>query len=823
MLKSLLFSLLVSAVSIVPQPKSVNTGSGVFSASKAEVYCDRGFDEQSRKLAAGYFLNGNAGNLKQFDSQSDGIFIIKDDSLADEAYKIKITPSALTISASGRKGILYSIQTLKQLDIHFKMFPCCEIQDEPRYGYRGLLLDCSRHFFSVEEVKKVLDVMSLYKLNRFQWHLTDDQGWRIEIKKYPKLTEVGAWRDGTMYGIDKQSNDGVRYGGFYTQDQLREVVAYADSLGITVVPEIDLPGHMQAALASYPEFGCKGSEPLPYTVWCKWGISRQVLNVGNEKVMKFLEDVLSEVCDIFPSELIAIGGDECPKDEWKNDPDCQKKIKQLRLASDEKSSAEEKLQSYVVARLQKHIAKRGRRLSGWEEIMEGDLQAGPVILGWRGTAGGARAAAAGYETIMCPWSFCYLNYPQSYDVYAEPFSYGAFNGKALTMDMVYSYEPETVVPVEGRKNVIGVQGQLWSECIETDDALEYMLLPRLLALSEVQWCQKGTRDFNAFKKKLQDKQFPILEKMGYCFREKSIFDKTLKEDWMHYLEAPDYYVFEKSVKLLKKYSFAECDAELYVQANGPGTSQRVLKVFPKNMKESVPTVVVPFYFPEGMLGFELENPEQTLEFYKGIDFMLQLARKGIATISADSYHLTFTPSERERGDFKRWQEAGADLIKKYPFWTGMGKLVFDTRLLIDLVEEDSRMDNEHIGIAGHSLGGKMAFYTGCLDDRIKVIVASDFGLRWEDSNWEKVWYWGNKLTGFKGRGYENSMLIRVSDEKPLCIIAGQYDNEKSLKVIRSYRYYEAEPDKFLFINHASGHRPPQWTLDKAFDWMEKYL
>lgn len=824
MLLSTLISFLISAAVIVPQPKSVSVHDGFFDASGRDVHCAGGMDDKSRHLVAGCFLSGDASRLKVIDDGFEsGISFSYDASLPEEGYSICVSPTSVAVKASDYPGLVHSVQTLRQLRSADGTYPCCSIQDEPRFSYRGVLLDCCRHFFSVEEVKKVLDVMSLYKLNRLQWHLTDDQGWRIEIRKYPRLTEVGAWRDGTQIGKDRLSNDGVRYGGFYTQEQLREVVAYADSLGITIIPEVDLPGHMQAALAAYPEFGCKGSEPQPYKVWCRWGISKQVLNVGNETVLKFLEDVMDEVCDIFPSELIGIGGDECPKDEWKTDPDCQKKIKKLGLVSDEKSSAEQKLQSYVVARLQKHAARRGRRLTGWEEITDGNIQPGPVILGWKGTAGGAKAAVAGHQVVMCPWTFCYLDYSQSYDITTEPLANNNAGVRAVTLDKIYNYDPVTVVPESARQNIIGVQANLWTEFINSDKSLEYMLLPRLLALSEVQWCQEGTRNFDAFKKKLQEKQFPLLDALGYNYRGRSCFENTLKEDWMHYLGAPENYVFEKSSELLKTYSYPDCDCELLVQANGPGTRQRVLKVFPKNMTAKVPVVIVPFYFPEAMLGFDFDSPDKPLENYVEINFMMQLARRGIASISADSYHLNFTPSDKDRLDFTRWQDAGSDLVRKYPDWTGMGKLVFDTMLLVDLVGEDSRMDSGHIGIMGHSLGGKMAFYAGCLDERIKVIVASDFGLRWEDSNWEKVWYWGNTLQSFKGRGYDNSMLIRISDEKPLCIIAGKYDNDKTLAKIRFMRYYEAQPERFLFINHATGHRPPQWTIDQALDWMYKYL
>ncbi|MBQ6821433.1 MAG: beta-N-acetylhexosaminidase, partial [Bacteroidales bacterium] len=337
---------------VVPAPQSVEMKGGFLDVRGINFNCDPAMDSASAGAVRGFaeelsLLCGRTCTV----GEGKGVAFVVDASMAPEAYSVRIGRKDAEVRASGFGGFFYALQTIRQMlpvasGAQCKL-PCCEISDAPRFGYRGLMLDCCRHFFSVEEVKKVLDVMSVYKLNRFHWHLSEDQGWRIQIDKYPRLTEVGAWRNGTMVGGDWKSNDGIRYGGFYTKDQIRDVIEYAAARGITIVPEIDLPGHMQAALASYPELGCKGSKPQPYEVWTVWGVSKQVLNVGNEKTMRFLEDVLGEVADLFPGEYIHIGGDECPRDEWKTDPQCQAKIRELGLKDSDGVSAEARLQNYV--------------------------------------------------------------------------------------------------------------------------------------------------------------------------------------------------------------------------------------------------------------------------------------------------------------------------------------------------------------------------------------------------------------------------------------------------------------------------------------------
>ena len=412
-MKLTLISLLrASVINIIPAPLSVKEDKGVFKLKGSPISCDSQIGDKALQavaefssqltLCAGQIYpvskpSGLSENVRK--GEVKGIVFCVDPVLVDEAYTINITKKAAVIRASSDNGFLYAIQSLKQMlsvaiyghdaaeDLKWEL-PCCEIKDKPRFAYRGMHLDCGRHFFSTDEIKKVLDVMATLNLNRFHWHLTEDQGWRAEIKKYPRLTEIGAYRSGTMVGYYSGPSDNIRYGGFYTQDEMRDIVAYADKLGITVIPEVDLPGHMVAALASYPELGCFGG---PYEVWTKWGVSPDVLCPGKEATFEFLEDVLGELCEIFPGEYFHIGGDECPKDNWKKCPDCQARIHELGLKSDEHATAEQRLQSYLTSRMQKFLETKGKKLIGWDEILEGDLDAGATVMSWIGTKGGIEA------------------------------------------------------------------------------------------------------------------------------------------------------------------------------------------------------------------------------------------------------------------------------------------------------------------------------------------------------------------------------------------------------------------------------------------------
>ena len=442
--------------------------------------------------------------------------------------ELNVDGEGIEVRASQFPGFLYALQSLEQLlpaavygtepapDAAWEV-PCVKIADAPRFAYRGMHLDVARHFFSVDEVKRYIDVMAIHKLNTLHWHLTDDQGWRIEIKRYPELTAVGSIRKATVVRKEWGTYDGTPYGGFYTQDEIRDVVKYAADRGVTVIPEIDLPGHMLAALTAYPELGCTGG---PYEVWGRWGVADDVLCPGREKTFEFLEGVLTEVMELFPSEYIHIGGDECPKVRWEKCPRCQAKIRQLGLKDDGEHTAEHYLQSYVTDRIGKFLAQHGRRIIGWDEILEGRAPSDAVVMSWRGSEGGIAAAKLGHDVIMTPNSHFYFDYYQSLDTDAEPFGIGGY----IPMEQVYSYDPAfPELTPEQQKHILGVQANLWTEYVLSDEHLEYMLLPRLAALSEVQWCLPETKDWNRFIGSFRMDE--IYSQMGYEFA-KHIFGVT---------------------------------------------------------------------------------------------------------------------------------------------------------------------------------------------------------------------------------------------------------------------------------------------------------
>ncbi|MBQ0024450.1 MAG: beta-N-acetylhexosaminidase [Bacteroidales bacterium] len=520
------------SIDIVPRPQEIKVTEGAMQVKGVTVYADAKFDVTTLEAIGKFSASLGRVTVSEINCRitgqpvrpgSRGISFVKSDNLAKEAYRLVVKENTAVVEASSRAGVLYAIQTLKQM-LPVKVYgnepapeedwrlACCEIFDAPRFEYRGMHLDCCRHFFTLDEVRRYIDAMAIYKMNRLHWHLTEDQGWRVEIKKYPRLTEVGAFRNGTMIGKDFKSNDGIRYGGFYTQEEVKEIISYADERGITVIPEVDLPGHMLAALASYPELGCEGSQP--YEVWTIWGVSKQVLSVGKEDTMKFLEDVVGELADIFPSEYFHIGGDECPKDEWKNDPACQAKIKELGLVSDEKASAEARLQNYVTARIQNYLAAKGKKIIGWDEILEGELAPGATVMSWRGTKGGIAASNAGYDVIMTPNNFCYFDYRQLEDKDAQPLAIGS---AYLPFSKVYSCNPTEGLSSEAASHIRGVQANMWTEYVATPEHLEFMVLPRMLALSEVQWCTLENKDLDRISSSLDNHQSKILDLLGYNY------------------------------------------------------------------------------------------------------------------------------------------------------------------------------------------------------------------------------------------------------------------------------------------------------------------
>ena len=521
-------------IAIVPYPNHLETGRGTYRVTDRPVTWARRTDERTQRAVVGFAarlatVTGGTNPVTVADEvPASGIRFVTDESLPAEGYELNVDGEGIEVRASQFPGFLYALQSLEQLlpaavygtepapDAAWEV-PCVKIADAPRFAYRGMHLDVARHFFSVDEVKRYIDVMAIHKLNTLHWHLTDDQGWRIEIKRYPELTAVGSIRKATVVRKEWGTYDGTPYGGFYTQDEIRDVVKYAADRGVTVIPEIDLPGHMLAALTAYPELGCTGG---PYEVWGRWGVADDVLCPGREKTFEFLEGVLTEVMELFPSEYIHIGGDECPKVRWEKCPRCQAKIRQLGLKDDGEHTAEHYLQSYVTDRIGKFLARHGRRIIGWDEILEGRAPSDAVVMSWRGSEGGIAAAKLGHDVIMTPNSHFYFDYYQSLDTDAEPFGIGGY----IPMEQVYSYDPAfPELTPEQQKHILGVQANLWTEYVLSDEHLEYMLLPRLAALSEVQWCLPETKDWNRFIGSFRmDK---IYSQLGYEFA-KHIFGVT---------------------------------------------------------------------------------------------------------------------------------------------------------------------------------------------------------------------------------------------------------------------------------------------------------
>ena len=518
-------------IGIIPQPASVEIYEGTFNAAGAAFEADALCETVLNAIST--FENNLAAASGAASGTSGSKFVFKaDQSLGEEEYTIEVSAKKAVVKASGLNGFVYALESIKQLlpaEIYTGApsaatcwcLPCLKIQDEPRFGYRGMHLDVSRHFFDANEVKKYIDIMAIHKLNVLHWHLTDDQGWRLEIKKYPQLTEHGAIRKQTIigHGRDRKGYDNTPYGeGFYyTQDQVKEIIDYAAAKGIEIIPEIDLPGHMLAALACFPELGCTGG---PYDVWGRWGIADDVLCVGKEETMKFLEDVLAEVADLFPSEYVHIGGDECPKVRWEECPHCQAKIAELGLKDDDKHKAEHYLQSYVTNRMEQFLSTKGKKIIGWDEILEGEIAPNATVMSWRGVEGGLEAVRMGHDAIMVPYTHLYLDYYQSKDTANEPLAIGGY----VPVELVYSFEPFTEdMTDEEKSHILGIQANLWTEYIPTDAQLEYMLLPRLSALSEIQWCEPENKDYERFLGNMESMR-KIYDILGYNYA-KHIFSK----------------------------------------------------------------------------------------------------------------------------------------------------------------------------------------------------------------------------------------------------------------------------------------------------------
>ena len=452
--------------------------------------------------------------------QSSHITLMLDNKVdGDEGYCITVTARGVEIAGRTAAGVFQGIQALRRslpvVETSQVMLPAAQVSGNPRFGYRGMHLDCVRHFFTVETVKRYIDLLALHGMNRLHWHLTDDQGWRVEIKHYPRLTEVGGWREGTVLGHNSPVYDGVRYGGYYSQEEIKDIVRYAADRYITIIPEIDMPGHMLGALAAYPELGCTGG---PYKVWGQWGVTDDILCVGKDHTLQFVKDVLDEVMELFPSEYIHIGGDESPRVRWQQCPLCQQRIRETGIRSDSGQSAEALLQGWFTTQIQNYLAQHGRRIIGWDELLGCDVDTSATIMSWTGAEPGARGAKLGHDVIMTPNTPMYFDHYQTRETWNEPIAFGG----CATLQMVYEFEP--VAPElsdAARHHIIGVQANVWTEYITCEPQIQYQVLPRMAALAEIQWLPSELKDFNDFKTRLP-RLVDIYRHYGWTYREKSL-------------------------------------------------------------------------------------------------------------------------------------------------------------------------------------------------------------------------------------------------------------------------------------------------------------
>ena len=507
---------------IIPRPQQVNVSNDAPFTLSAKTVISLGTNNQDMKRNANMlasYIDQATGIRPAVGKGKNGATIILtiDKTIANaEGYKLDADAKQIRIAGASAAGVFYGIQTLrKSLPLvngkaSKVSIPAVHIADAPRFAYRGTHLDVSRHFVTADFVRQFIDMLALHNINRFHWHLTDDQGWRIEIKKYPLLTQIGSKRAQTVIGHNSGKYDGKPYSGFYTQKQIRDIVKYAADRYITIVPEIDLPGHMQAALAAYPDMGCTGG---PYEVWQKWGVSDNVLCAGNDKTLTFIDNVLKEITQLFPSKYIHVGGDECPKTQWQKCPKCQARIKALNLEAKDGHSAEERLQSYIITHASNYLKSLGRNTIGWDEILEGGLAEGATVMSWRGESGGIAAAKQHHDVVMTPNSYLYFDYYQSLDKANEPLAIGGY----LPLETVYSYEPmPKELTADEARHIIGVQANIWTEYMPTFKQMQYMALPRLAALSEVQWSQPALKDYNSFTNRLTEFTH-MYDRLGYNY------------------------------------------------------------------------------------------------------------------------------------------------------------------------------------------------------------------------------------------------------------------------------------------------------------------
>ena len=510
-------------VTIVPMPNSVQVKTGTFNISSATVIA---YDNNESKRMAELFKEfvksqyGISLNLTDKKNGKNTISFKSAKKANEEGYELNVSSDNIEVSGLNA-GLFYGYQSLVQLlpvpnKQNVLAVQAVAIKDEPRLSYRGLHLDVGRHMFPVSFIKKYIDILSSYKLNVFHWHLTEDQGWRLEIKKHPKLTSIGGYRNQTLIGNYKKDGDydNTKYGGFYTQDEAREVVAYAKTKFVTVIPEIEMPGHALAALSAYPELGC-GDNPGPYTASQTWGVFDDVFCAGKEETFSMLQDVLDEVLTIFPSEYVHIGGDECPKTKWKTCKYCQKRIKDNNLKD------EHELQSYFIQRIEKYLNAKGRRIIGWDEILEGGLAPNATVMSWRGDAGGIAAASQGHDVIMTPSTYgLYLDHKQGADKFREPLSIGGYS----TMQIIYNSDPVPAsLDASKRKHIKGVQGNVWTEYIETSNKVEFTIFPRIFSLSEIGWTNPENKNWKDFSQNRTANQLAKIDQQAIVYRVPEVY------------------------------------------------------------------------------------------------------------------------------------------------------------------------------------------------------------------------------------------------------------------------------------------------------------
>lgn len=469
--------------------------------------------ERTARFLASYIKEASGTEVKvsTCTKGKNRIMLAVDESISHpEGYELSVDADGVTLKGATEAAVFYGIQTIyKALPLTggeaLASLPAGTVKDYPRFGYRGFLVDVGRHFFSVDYLKEIIDMLALHNINYFHWHLTEDQGWRIEIKKYPELTKVGSYRKETITAPGSKEYDGIPVSGFYTQEEAKEIVRYAAERFITVIPEIDMPGHMLAALASYPELGCTGG---PYEVATRFGVLEDVLCGGNPKALQFAKDVLEEIMDVFPSEYIHIGGDECPKVRWKACPKCQAKIRELGLKSTPGHTKEDQLQTYFMGEVEKVINARGRKMLGWDEILEGHPTATSTIMAWTSVKAGIKSAQLNHKTIITPIMYLYLSNPRNNQLTG-----------VNSVARVYNFEPvaDTLTEQE-RQNIIGAQGCIWTEWTKDSVKMEWQMMPRIAALCEIQWTEPEKKNLDAFLKRLRH-QLDIYKHRGYNYKQ----------------------------------------------------------------------------------------------------------------------------------------------------------------------------------------------------------------------------------------------------------------------------------------------------------------